>query len=197
MLLIFSSHANHSKQIRREVQRAFDRDVPVVPFRVENVLPEKSLAYFMGPVHWLDALTPPLEQHLQRLAASVKALVQARTQSLAAELEGLQGEADDSPTAPTAPLSRVAGATIQAAEDRERAVGQQEQAEARRGEIERPPAEEEQFREQLRVDEQSRQHAVDDEHLAKERAPGSGGAASAGAHAGARQSISAARDHST
>src|SRR5262245_26483274 len=29
----------------------------------------------MQSVHWLDALTPPLEQHLQKLAASVGALI--------------------------------------------------------------------------------------------------------------------------
>src|ERR1700691_5961593 len=76
MVLIFSSSANGSKQIHREVQRAFDREVPVVPFRIENIAPEKSLAYYMGPVHWLDALTLPLERHLQKLAASVKPFAQ-------------------------------------------------------------------------------------------------------------------------
>jgi hypothetical protein len=40
MVLIFSSSANQSKQIRREVQRAFDREVPVIPLRIENVAPE-------------------------------------------------------------------------------------------------------------------------------------------------------------
>jgi formylglycine-generating enzyme required for sulfatase activity len=76
MVLIFSSSANGSKQIHREVQRAFDREVPVVPFRIENIAPEKSLAYYMGPVHWLDALTLPLEQHLQKLAVSVRPFAQ-------------------------------------------------------------------------------------------------------------------------
>ena len=79
MVLIFSSSANKSRQIRREVQQAFDGEKPVVPFRIENVAPEKSLRYYMGAVHWLDALTPPLEQHLQKLVASVQALVQATT----------------------------------------------------------------------------------------------------------------------
>jgi formylglycine-generating enzyme required for sulfatase activity len=79
MVLIFSAYANQSKQVHREVQRAFDGEKPVVPFRIENVPPEKSLAYYMGPVHWLDALTPPLDQHLQRLAASVQRLVWAPT----------------------------------------------------------------------------------------------------------------------
>jgi hypothetical protein len=75
MVLIFSSSANGSKQIHREVQRAFDREVPVLPFRIENIAPDKSLAYYMGPVHWLDALTTPIEHHLRRLAVSVNALV--------------------------------------------------------------------------------------------------------------------------
>jgi hypothetical protein len=77
MILVFSSSANRSRQIHREVQQAFDKEVPVVPLRIENVSPERSLAYYMGPVHWLDALTPPLEQHLHKLAQSVTALLQA------------------------------------------------------------------------------------------------------------------------
>jgi hypothetical protein len=79
MVVIFSSSANASKQIQREVQRAFEREVPVVPFRIENVAPEQSLAYYMESVHWLDAITPPLEQHLQKLAVSVKPFADTKT----------------------------------------------------------------------------------------------------------------------
>jgi hypothetical protein len=75
MVLIFSSYANQSKQIHREVQQAFDKEVPVVPFRIENVTPAETLSYYLGPVHWLDALTPPLEDHLQRLTQSVQAFL--------------------------------------------------------------------------------------------------------------------------
>lgn len=75
MVLIFSSNANSSPQIRREVERAVGRGVPVIPVRIEDSTPTKALAYFMGPVHWLDALTPPLEHHLQRLADSLKTLL--------------------------------------------------------------------------------------------------------------------------
>jgi WD40 repeat protein len=76
MVLIFSSSANRSKQVHREVRHAFDQEKPVLPFRIEDTPPEKSLAYYMGPVHWLDALTPPLERHLETLAQHVKALMQ-------------------------------------------------------------------------------------------------------------------------
>jgi TIR domain len=75
LVLIFSSNANSSRQIPREVERAINHGVPVVPVRVENVAPTESLAYYMESVHWLDALTPPLESHLQRLAESVQALL--------------------------------------------------------------------------------------------------------------------------
>jgi len=85
VVLIFSSHANQSKQVHREVQRAFDSELPVVPFRIENVAPEQSLAYYMGPVHWLDALTLPLEQHFQKLVASVKPFAHATDKSADAD----------------------------------------------------------------------------------------------------------------
>jgi tetratricopeptide (TPR) repeat protein len=77
MVLIFSSSTNGSRQIDREAQRAFDKEKSVIPFRIEDVAPQQSLAYYLGPVHWLDALTPPLDQHLQKLSTSVKAFVQA------------------------------------------------------------------------------------------------------------------------
>jgi TPR repeat protein len=80
MVLVFSSHANASQQIRREVERAVHHEVVILPFRVENVVPNESLEYFIGNVHWLDAPTPPLEAHLKNLAGSVNLLL-GRVQS--------------------------------------------------------------------------------------------------------------------
>jgi hypothetical protein len=79
IVLIFSQSANESRQIRREVERAVTIGVPLIPVRIEDVVPTESLAYFIGTVHWLDAMTPPLEDHLNRLADSLKALLQAGT----------------------------------------------------------------------------------------------------------------------
>jgi hypothetical protein len=74
IVLIFSANANASADVRKEVARGVQRGIPVVPIRIEDILPTKSLAYFMTTVHWLDALTPPLEQHLLRLTDSIKSL---------------------------------------------------------------------------------------------------------------------------
>jgi len=81
MVLIFSQNANSSRQIRREVERAITVGIPLVPVRIEDVVPTESLAYFMGTVHWLDAMTPPFEDHLVKLAESLKALLQTRPAS--------------------------------------------------------------------------------------------------------------------
>ena len=72
MILGFSSNANDSNQIKREVERAVSKGLPIIPLRIENVAPVRSLEYFIGPVHWLDALAPPLETHLQSLGETVR-----------------------------------------------------------------------------------------------------------------------------
>lgn len=84
MVLVFSRSANESPQIRREVERAVNKGVIIVPFRIEDVIPTRSLEYFIGSVHWLDALTPPLEDHLKKLAATVQHLLKPDTDGIAA-----------------------------------------------------------------------------------------------------------------
>lgn len=68
MVLVFSSNANTSQQIKREVERGVHKGIPIIPLRIENVVPEKSLEYFISTPHWLDAYTAPLDRHLDYLA---------------------------------------------------------------------------------------------------------------------------------
>jgi hypothetical protein len=75
MVLVFSSSANGSPQVRREVERAVHRRVRVLPFRIEDVLPSRSLEYFLSSQHWLDAFPPPMQPHYARLTAYVKTLL--------------------------------------------------------------------------------------------------------------------------
>ncbi len=75
MVLVFSSSANGSPQVRREVERAVHRRVRVLPFRVEDVPPSRSLEYFLSSQHWLDAFPPPMGPHYARLTAYVQTLL--------------------------------------------------------------------------------------------------------------------------
>jgi|HubBroStandDraft_1064217.scaffolds.fasta_scaffold00245_15 sulfatase modifying factor 1 len=72
LVLVFSGHANTSPQIRREVERAVNKDIPIIPLRIEDVPPSKTLEYFISTPHWLDAFTPPLDRHLERLAQAIR-----------------------------------------------------------------------------------------------------------------------------
>ena len=75
MVLIFSAHSNKSSQVLREVQLAVDAQLHILQFRIEEVLLNDDLKYYLSTPHWLDAMTPPLENHLQRLASSITVLL--------------------------------------------------------------------------------------------------------------------------
>jgi TIR domain len=95
MVLVFSGHANGSVQIKREVERAVAKAIPIIPLRIEDVPPTKSLEYFLSTPHWLDALTPPLERHLDYLADVVRRI-----------LDGAPGEGLRAPAPPPLPIYR-------------------------------------------------------------------------------------------
>jgi len=73
MVLIFSKSADASRQVHREIERAVSKGVTIVPMRIQDIVPTQSMEYFLGSIHWLDALTPPLAQHLAKLAITVRA----------------------------------------------------------------------------------------------------------------------------
>jgi len=75
MVLVFSDHANASRHIPRELERAVDAEIPIIPFRIENVPPRGSLEYNLASLHWLDAITPPVEAHIRHLADSLRAIL--------------------------------------------------------------------------------------------------------------------------
>lgn len=106
MVLVFSSKANLSGHIPKEIERAVSQGITVMPLRIEDVAPAKSLDYFIGSVHWLDALTPPLEVHLKKLAANVRTLL-SRSEAHA--------RGDSAAAADRAPVARAVAAAVPAA----------------------------------------------------------------------------------
>jgi hypothetical protein len=72
MVLVFSASSNSSAQVRREVERAVHKDLRILPFRIEDVLPSRSLEYFLSSQHWLDGFPPPRAAHYQRLCGCLQ-----------------------------------------------------------------------------------------------------------------------------
>lgn len=109
MVLVFSASTNESVQVRREVERAVHKGLVVLPFRVEDVLPIKSLEYFLSSQHWLDAFPPPREPHYERLCAFLKTALGAPPNSSASRPLGASGEqAGSAKIAPAAVADTVA-----------------------------------------------------------------------------------------
>jgi len=75
MVLIFSSHSNNSPHVFTEVNEAMSRGAIIIPFRIEDILPSKAMKYLISGPHWLDAITPPLEKHIEELGNTVRILL--------------------------------------------------------------------------------------------------------------------------
>lgn len=75
LVLIFSSHSNNSEMVNTELDIAVDSRLHIIPFRIEDLKPTGETKFYLARKHWLDALTPPLEQYLDELSQAVKKLL--------------------------------------------------------------------------------------------------------------------------
>ena len=75
MVLVLSENANAAHHIEREIAHAFYTRRIIIPFRVADTLPRRSFLFYIGNVPWLNAVSPPAEQHLEALIARIKGLV--------------------------------------------------------------------------------------------------------------------------
>jgi len=74
MIVVFTTNANDSIFVGKEVERAISKGSIVIPVRLQEILPSKSMEFFLSSSHWLDAISPPIEAHLDILAKTVKTL---------------------------------------------------------------------------------------------------------------------------
>jgi hypothetical protein len=74
-VLILSKGSNTSGAVMREVEEAVDRGTPIIPIRIEDIEPTEAMRYYIKSIHWIDAMSPPLEKHLVKVADSVQAIL--------------------------------------------------------------------------------------------------------------------------
>lgn len=77
MVLVFSSASNESQQVVREVERAVNKNLIIVTFRIENILPTKSLEYFLYSTDWLDAYSNDKKTNVGKLVETISELVKS------------------------------------------------------------------------------------------------------------------------
>ena len=71
-VVILSENSNASEQVRREVQRAFEKKKVVVPIRIDDVMPTASMEYYLAPVHWLNAPGGAVDTQMPTLIDGLK-----------------------------------------------------------------------------------------------------------------------------
>ena len=110
-ILVFSSATNQSQQVERELDMAVASRLPLVPLRVEDVMPRESIEYYLAGQHWLDAITPPLDVHLARLSEAIAALLEQTapaadaTGAVAEPAVWATGAPEGTPIEPLAPVA--------------------------------------------------------------------------------------------
>lgn len=81
-VVIFSSNVCNSKWAKGEIQAAFEKELPIIPVRIEPVEAQGGLELLLGRKHWLDALTRPIENHIEKLVESIRAILSISDASL-------------------------------------------------------------------------------------------------------------------
>ncbi|HEX2189208.1 MAG TPA: toll/interleukin-1 receptor domain-containing protein [Longimicrobiaceae bacterium] len=72
LVVVYSSSANASPHVVRELAAAYESNKAIVPFRVEDAPMGESLSYTLALSHFIDAWTPPLDVHLGTLVRAVR-----------------------------------------------------------------------------------------------------------------------------
>lgn len=71
LVLLLSKAANGSQFVKREVERAVTKGRPVIPVRIEDVLPSPGLELFVSSTHWIDAFSGPWSDDMDQLVRAV------------------------------------------------------------------------------------------------------------------------------
>ncbi|MBQ3906370.1 MAG: toll/interleukin-1 receptor domain-containing protein, partial [Lachnospiraceae bacterium] len=66
-VLIYTDESNASRQVMNEVALAFNANKTIVPFRLTEGNMNDELEYYLTRVHWLDAVSKPLERNIEAL----------------------------------------------------------------------------------------------------------------------------------
>lgn len=59
MVLLFSDNSNRSRHVESEVDRAFNKEKVIIPFRIADIAMSDVLSYYLGANHYIDGIPDP------------------------------------------------------------------------------------------------------------------------------------------
>ena len=66
-VIIVSANSIYSGEVTKEISEATRTCSYIIPFKVDWTELTPNMQYHLGPCHWLDASTPPIELHVEKL----------------------------------------------------------------------------------------------------------------------------------
>lgn len=71
-IIIFSQNSSNSIHILNEINSAVNAKVTILTFKIDECELTDAMEYYLGRTHWLDASTPPLENHIMKLIDNIR-----------------------------------------------------------------------------------------------------------------------------
>jgi len=71
IVLVFSANTEKSQWVIDEIKLALEEKRMIIPFRIQDVYPQRALRLLKVRCQWMHAFTPPLEKHIKNLVKIV------------------------------------------------------------------------------------------------------------------------------
>lgn len=73
-VVILSHNSIPSNEVMKEVAEATRVCDYILPFKIDEEMLSDGMQYHLGPIHWMDAVTPPMEQRILELRERIQTL---------------------------------------------------------------------------------------------------------------------------
>ena len=76
-VLILNKESSYSQDVLNEINLAFDRvrkneEINIIPFHTSSEDISSDAKYYLSRIHWIDAVTPPLQDRIDELTQKIK-----------------------------------------------------------------------------------------------------------------------------
>lgn len=78
IVLVFSKNSQNSIFVTNEIANAFEKNKPIISYKIDETLPENKMEYYLKNKHWLDAY-PDYERLFKTLVRDAKRLCDIKT----------------------------------------------------------------------------------------------------------------------
>ena len=75
VIVLFSTNSDKSDGVLQEIEVARNSKVPIIPIRIEDVFPTKSMKFYIMANHWIDAINPKSVDDFNKFLKEVKSTI--------------------------------------------------------------------------------------------------------------------------